>query len=196
MAVILVSPPLLAPGLLGVEQCCDLLRQAVEAETRRSIYLRTDDADRDPTSRQSDEVILPDKALTALRDAISRHLPAVGDHFAAADLEVVQSARVLRYGVGDFIMQHRDEGDVESGSRTVRRTVSFSVLLSDPADFAGGDLIGYGVHHTPGFERLGKVLRLGQGDAVFFESRMLHEVTPVTSGVRLSAIGHLGHPKG
>ena len=187
MPTILVTQPLIVPRLLPAGECGRLLGLARSAPVSRSVYLSTEKSERDPGSRQSDEVALSGEALSGLRSAIADQLPRVRRHFAEPELAVVGPARVLRYREGDFIMQHRDHGEVTQHGRTVRRVVSFSVLLSAPADFTGGDLVGYGVHHIPGFERLGKTLRLAQGDGVFFESRMLHEVTPITRGQRFDA---------
>jgi predicted 2-oxoglutarate/Fe(II)-dependent dioxygenase YbiX len=58
------------------------------------------------------------------------------------------------------------------------RTVSFSILLSDRKDFAGGDLIVNG-----------KTMRAGVGDLIGFTAVTPHSVTPVTRGSRYVWLG-------
>lgn len=188
-----LAEPLVFRGLVSLQEASELVR-ASEAESRvvRSRLL-PDDAGRPiPDSRRSDEVLLDEFTLGPLRQTVESCLPTCREHFDDDELQVIRPARLLRYRIGDAIGQHRDAGRDRVGGREAVRLVSFSILLSDPVDFAGGDLIGYGLVRIPGFERLGKVLPLGLGDAVFFPSRLQHEVSAVTRGTRVVAIGHLG----
>jgi PKHD-type hydroxylase len=67
------------------------------------------------------------------------------------------------------------------------RKLSFSILLSDPNDFEGGDLLLHlGKTPTEGYRE--------QGKATFFNSMLLHEVTPVTKGTRYSLVGWVSGP--
>jgi PKHD-type hydroxylase len=68
------------------------------------------------------------------------------------------------------------------------RKLSFSILLSDPSDFEGGDLI---LHNSKYPESLPKK----QGQINFFPSWTLHEVTPVTKGTRISLVGWVNGPR-
>ena len=188
-----MTAPLVVPNVLSDAACEALVAAASNAtESVRSHQLLDALGAPIPNSRRSDEVRVAAEVLRPLREALAPLTDTCRTHFATPDLEVLRPARLLRYRRGDAISQHRDAGlDVVAG-RSGQRIVSFSLLLSDPRDFTGGDLIGYGLHRIPGFERLGKVLALEQGDAVFFLSQMQHEVTEVTEGTRLVAIGHLG----
>lgn len=70
---------------------------------------------------------------------------------------------------------------------TPPRKLSMSLLLSDPAEYKGGELqIQYGAEPT--------TLEQVQGRAWFFPSYMLHRVTPVTAGVRRSLVLWAGGP--
>jgi predicted 2-oxoglutarate/Fe(II)-dependent dioxygenase YbiX len=67
------------------------------------------------------------------------------------------------------------------------RKLSFSVLLSDPSEYDGGDLLIY--------EGKGPiVVPKRQGMITFFPSSVLHEVTPVTRGVRRSIVSWIHGP--
>lgn len=68
------------------------------------------------------------------------------------------------------------------------RKLSFSVQLSDPATYEGGDLL----MHT-GDKPM--VANRAQGSINFFPSYVLHEVTPVTKGKRYSLVGWVSGPK-
>lgn len=61
----------------------------------------------------------------------------------------------------------------------VRTDLSCTVLLSDPEDYDGGELV---VRDADARH----VIKLRAGDAVLYPSGMLHEVRPVTRGMRLA----------
>ena len=62
-----------------------------------------------------------------------------------------------------------------------------TLLLSDPKDFTGGDLM---------FSEMGdeKPLPLKQGQAIFFASFLRHKVAPVKKGIRRSMVMWFGGP--
>jgi PKHD-type hydroxylase len=62
----------------------------------------------------------------------------------------------------------------------VQRKLSISILLSDPSEFEGGELQFKGIEDQ-------KILTK-QGSIVVFPSFIEHRVTPVTKGVRYSAV--------
>jgi PKHD-type hydroxylase len=70
--------------------------------------------------------------------------------------------------------------DVVPPKDGVQRKLSISILLSDPSDFEGGELQFKGIEDR-------KILTK-QGSIVVFPSFVEHRVTPVTKGVRYSAV--------
>ena len=68
------------------------------------------------------------------------------------------------------------------------RKLSFTVQLSDPASYTGGDLL---LH----FSECPDILKKQRGTVLFFPSWVLHEVTSVTSGKRHSLVGWVSGPK-
>ena len=68
------------------------------------------------------------------------------------------------------------------------RKLSFSVLLSDPNDFEGGDLL---LHYTADPDHAHRQ----QGGLTLFPSYALHEVTPVTKGTRYALVGWVMGPR-
>ena len=70
----------------------------------------------------------------------------------------------------------------------VPRKLSMDLLLSDPAEFEGGELQIMNSNDVP------VSLEQRRGRAWFFPSWMLHRVTPVTRGIRRSAVLWVGGP--
>jgi PKHD-type hydroxylase len=67
-----------------------------------------------------------------------------------------------------------------SDGHWVRTDLSCTLFLSDPDEYDGGELV---VHDHYGEQRV----KLPAGDAVLYPGTSVHEVTPVTRGVRLAS---------
>ena len=83
------------------------------------------------------------------------------------------------YGDGAHYGLHVDDAVMRAG---LRADVSFTIFLSDPDSYDGGALSiagPFGAH----------TLRMPRGSMVLYPSSSLHEVTPVTRGVRRAAVG-------
>lgn len=87
-----------------------------------------------------------------------------------------------RYASGETYGNHIDSAihrDSISGER-IRTDISVTVFLSEPEDYAGGELIiedTYGSHEV----------KLPAGDAIIYPATSLHRVEPVTAGVRVAS---------
>lgn len=73
---------------------------------------------------------------------------------------------------------HMDSFPPENGSQ---RKLSCVILLNDPAEFEGGELLLENTNEE-------KNLLTKQGDIIVFPSFIKHKVTPVTKGVRYTAV--------
>lgn len=70
-----------------------------------------------------------------------------------------------------------------------KRKVSITVALNNKSDYNGGDFkIQPDGDRKNHYESVSKYVDLNLGDAVIFDSRMYHGVTPVTEGIRYSTI--------
>ncbi len=89
-------------------------------------------------------------------------------------------ARLLfsRYGPGQAYGRHLDE-PIIAGQRT---DLSFTLFLNDPAAYDGGALV---VEDRDGESEI----KMPAGGLVLYPSTALHQVTPVTRGVRLACVG-------
>lgn len=103
---------------------------------------------------------------------------------------ILSDLEVLQYGIyhssrQGFYTVHTDSA--LKGFGGMNRKLSFSILLNDPSEFEGGDLI-----LMPSKD--GIKIDLDRGEAVFFPSFMPHQVTPVTKGERHSLVGWIQGP--
>ncbi len=90
---------------------------------------------------------------------------------------------INRYDPGMFYDNHMDSPIMGmEGGQAMRSDLSFTVALTDPADYRGGEF----VVQTPfGEERL----KLEAGAAIVYPSTMIHRVEPIEDGTRWAAFG-------
>lgn len=80
----------------------------------------------------------------------------------------------------DFYSSHKDTALLPGG--TIRK-LSFTIQLSPPESYGGGEVVLY--NSFTDFVTLSRA----PGSITFFPSYTIHEVTPVTQGVRYSLVG-------
>lgn len=90
----------------------------------------------------------------------------------------LHTVRFNRYSDGMSYGRHTDNALMD-GCRT---DLSFTLFLSDPNSYEGGELVVEGVDREQGH-------KLEAGSMLVYPSSSLHRVDPVTSGVRWAAIG-------
>lgn len=117
-------------------------------------------------------------AIAGLRTRVLERL-ADNAVFALA----VRPKRILgpafsRYRPGQAYGSHVDDA-IMDGNRT---DVSFTLFLTPPAEYDGGDLI---IESSAGED----AIKLDAGSLVAYPSTALHRVAPVTRGERLAAVG-------
>jgi len=99
---------------------------------------------------------------------------------AAALPRQIQRVRFNRYSDGMAYGRHTDNA-LMSGLRT---DLSFTLFLSEPESYDGGELVVEGVDSE-------QAHKLKAGSVIVYPSTSLHRVEPVTRGVRWAAIGWL-----
>lgn len=103
--------------------------------------------------------------------------------FSAALPKKIFNPLFNRYaGEANHYGAHVDGAVLHSRADTqwVRTDVSCTVFFSQPDEYEGGELL---VHDTYGEQRI----KLPAGDAVLYPGTSVHEVLPVTGGVRLAS---------
>ena len=110
---------------------------------------------------------------------------SLNNQFWKFDLTVIEGLQFTRYqSPGQYYGPHCDTLFQSVGTM---RKLSFSVQLTDPDQYQGGDLLfHYGAEPVQAPRDVGTIL--------FFPSWMLHEVTPVTQGTRHSLVGWVHGP--
>jgi PKHD-type hydroxylase len=116
-------------------------------------------------------------------DAVIQNALAANGQFQAATLP----HRILPFIISSYVPGEAYGDHVDNpimGANTpepVRADLSMTLFLSEPADYAGGELL----LDTDGIPVAWK---LPAGDAVVYPTFSLHRVNPVTAGERLAAV--------
>jgi predicted 2-oxoglutarate/Fe(II)-dependent dioxygenase YbiX len=159
--------------LLTAEECREILGEIEDAGW----------VDDPPTvahsaPRVKQEHRLPGGNTGPLGQRIARRVTEVNDEifgFRIVGLEDPLTVQSYDASTSGYISRHSDL----SGRRSLRK-LTFSVLVSDPSSFEGGDLTF--LSGPAGDARV-------QGAITVFPSFTPHEVTPVTSGRRITIVG-------
>lgn len=89
---------------------------------------------------------------------------------------------VSRTADGGHYGAHVDNALMGKGDRRIRTDLSFTLFLTPPGDYEGGEL----VIHTAGMTQ---EVKGEAGHLVLYPSGAIHEVKPVTGGTRIVAVG-------
>ena len=87
-----------------------------------------------------------------------------------------------RYEAGQAYGRHVDDAIMGPETTRIRTDLSFTLFLSDPGTYEGGSLVVEGLDGD-------RQARLPAGSLVLYPTGALHEVEPVTSGIRLAGVG-------
>lgn len=124
-----------------------------------------------------DDPIL-DRLAELVRAVLNRH-PLFQ---TAIQPSIIHTLLFSRYEVGMSYGLHVDNAFMGKGDRRFRSDVSWTIFLSDPTTYAGGELV------IEGSEGL-QAFKLKAGSVLLYPSSFLHRVEPVTEGVRFAAVG-------
>jgi predicted 2-oxoglutarate/Fe(II)-dependent dioxygenase YbiX len=135
--------------------------------------------------RRAWEIEFPD----ALHDEILARINALRDLFErdfSVRVSPADAVAALRYPKGAFYRAHRDRAARPDAHGLHRRAVSIVIFVNggeEPTQFEGGRLR----FHAVGRDGALDVTPIA-GTLVAFPSSLLHEVTPVTWGTRLTLV--------
>lgn len=116
--------------------------------------------------------------LEALKTRLAARIEQNGVFALAARPKRLLSLMFAKYGPGQSYGTHVDNAIME-GTRT---DVSFTLFLSDPAAYDGGELI---IEHAGGED----AVKLPAGSLFAYPATTLHRVAEVTRGERLVLVG-------
>lgn len=123
-----------------------------------------------------------DERVTRLRGEIGRYLEQHALFQMATRPRRLTPILFSRYEPGMEYGAHVDDAVMRGPDGPVRTDISFTLFLSDPDRYDGGELM---IETTAGEE----TYKLDAGALVLYPSSTLHRVNPVTRGVRLAAVG-------
>lgn len=86
------------------------------------------------------------------------------------------------YGPGETYGLHVDETIMGAGTSKMRTDFSFTLMLSEPDEYEGGELVVVGTEGD-------RSVRAKAGSMVVYSTGALHRVNPVTRGERVAAVG-------
>ena len=130
------------------------------------------------------------KAINSYKIIVDWMQQANANFFAFDNMQVNEAAQYTEYSKGGIYKWHID---IHKNMRTMPpvRKISMSLLLNDPKEFEGGELEIYNgeLTNTGSKEHL---IKLRQGQAIFFASFFLHRVNTVTEGNRKALVMWFG----
>ncbi|MDJ0979654.1 MAG: Fe2+-dependent dioxygenase [Erythrobacter sp.] len=128
------------------------------------------------------QAIVNDEAGRAIRAELG---PLISENRvvkAAARPRRISPLLISKTSDGGHYGPHVDNSLMGKGANRIRTDISFTLFLSNSADYEGGEL----VIHTAG---LTQVVKGDWGQLVLYPSTSIHEVKPVTKGERVVCVG-------
>jgi PKHD-type hydroxylase len=160
-----------------------------DTQTEGTVFNKSEGYIVSPASRSTDLCWLyPNPAVAHIWVKISNTIAEINRQFYHFDLTGVYEPMQLATYTGEKESHYSWHTDAGVGSMGAPRKLSMAVILNDTSEFEGGAfeiLNGTGNIET---------LELKKGRAWFFPSFVTHRVTPVTKGVRKSAVLWVGGP--
>lgn len=166
------------PALISSEQAAALRARVVAAQ------LRPGQETGSAALKDNLQIGATDPALAdagqVIFDALARSV-----EFNVFALPKAYNVMFNRYDPGMHYKAHMDQSLMYLGTPHMMRTdLSFTVFLTEPGDYQGGD---FRVETPFGDQRF----KEPAGTLICYPSDMLHGVEPVTAGSRISAVGWL-----
>ncbi|MEW6144394.1 MAG: 2OG-Fe(II) oxygenase [Thermodesulfobacteriota bacterium] len=181
-------------NFLSGEECARIVREMSSSEGSMACVAKADERRLDESYRRTVTKNVSEETRSLISEKIAGLRGDLGAYFGV-ELSRPQKPEFLYYRTGDFFRCHTDKGTSSQHPDEVRdRLVSAVVFLNDETDepgdgaYTGGSFIIYGLLKDPRFEGQGFKVRGTAGTLIAFGSEMFHEVTPVTSGVRLTVV--------
>lgn len=118
--------------------------------------------------------------LNTVRTTINKAIERNHEFVRAFRPKAVKSALVSRYTESMHYGSHVDDPFMP-GHPPIRTDIAMTLFLVDPESYDGGELIAESTYGRRAF-------KLPAGSMVVYPATTLHEVRPVTAGVRLCAV--------
>ena len=164
------------------EECKKIVEICSKLELQKAVI---DQGKLDERVRKSDIVFLPITDDTRwIFERCTHVVNIVNEKYFNYDLIAIKEIQYTVYEDGGFYGKHVDTMYESYGTRKL----SFSIQLTDPAEYEGGDLL---LH----YKAEPVIAKKEQGVMTAFHSQTLHEVTPVLKGKRIALVGWVIGPR-
>lgn len=174
------------PHFFSPEECESLCDYATVADVQPTQVGDPTGVRRDATHRKGLFTYLDSGEETLVCDRLKALVPRLNRHYSVS-LSQCNRPRLLVYGEGDFFHTHSDRGGDGAPAEVRDRQVS-AVMFLDSADSFGGGELTFHRWDRDSDEALSEVVSAEPGLMVTFLSDVLHEVTPVSWGVRRTIV--------
>ena len=132
--------------------------------------------------KRNEQADLSSSAGQKLLEKVSKALREQPVFQAAARPRKYSKFLLSRTGEDGGYGRHIDNAIMGKSAKRLRSDLSFTLFLSDPAEYGGGEL-------ELEFPAGTQSIKLASGDMVLYPSTLIHEVKPVTSGERIVIVG-------
>jgi len=174
-------------GLFTTDECKNIIHSCKELQVSDfAVVEKQGELIEDPI-RKSKVLFLPsnDVKFSWIFQKITDCIVSLNDEFFNFDIEKIETLQFSEYD-GEYNGHYGKHIDILYNNPLIRK-LSFTVQLSDPDEYKGGDLLLHlSDHPSAGIKT--------QGTLNAFPSYILHEITPVTSGTRYSLVGWVTGP--
>ena len=179
------------PGCLTPAECRSLLEFMLNGPHEpASVYVSARESAVRPDARKTLSVEVPPAIDRLVRDRLEARRTGLAQHFGVA-LNLCETPQYLVYETGGFFRPHVDAPPSSDPRHRedAGRLVSVVIFLTTPdaaerADYAGGELRLFNLVDEPRWRGIGFASEAAPGLLLAFRSDTIHEVTPVTRGVR------------
>ena len=174
--------------IFSPQQCQMIVDAGHQQQPEKALVGGGDKGQHDTKKRVTTISWIPFAKMPEMYKQIENQLSIVNlNHFGFDGVTLTEPAQFTEYPKGGFYDWHMDLNAFGQDGQNPIRKISMTLLLSDPKDFTGGDLM---------FSEMGdnKPLPLKQGQAIFFASFLRHKVAPVKKGIRRSMVMWFGGP--
>jgi len=132
--------------------------------------------------KQNQQAVLDTGEGRTLRDRLRSTIETHAIVQAYARPRRLTQPMISRTHGGGHYGAHVDNALMDMGASRLRTDISFTLFLSDPANYEGGELVVHGAGAT-------SWIKAEAGELVLYPSTSIHEVRPVTGGERIAAVG-------
>jgi len=184
----LVEPWSYLNGAFNDEEIAKIIKLSTSKKTSSGLEIgkvNNDQIDNDLRQCQLSWVDSSVESNSWLFQKFTKIITDINFQFFKYELSMIDSLQFTKYSDqnNSFYGKHVD---IMHRGFSVRK-LSVTLQLSDPSEYEGGDLL---LH----YKKIPAIAPKGKGSMTFFPSTMLHEVTPVTKGTRLSLVGWVSGP--